>query len=125
MSYRTSPSSFRIGRHSKVLLIEPKLAADWEKHALAVPTPSFLDLLADVSGERLRQVIASSSAVDHKGRYLHWDDMLKREPPEHWGRHGSTDIHHQGLGPGEDACHGEQGSEVASCAAVVHLGVQG
>ncbi|MCP3856907.1 MAG: Fic family protein [Actinomycetia bacterium] len=42
---------------------------------------SLLAKLADADREAWIRSIAASSAVDPKGRYLHWDEMKRRTPP--------------------------------------------
>jgi Fic family protein len=44
--------------------------------------PDFRELLASAVGsDRIEQII-NGRPVDHEGRYLHWDDMRNRTPPE-------------------------------------------
>ena len=51
-----------------------------------------------------------------------WADL---DRTQQWACTGLTDIHHQGRGPGEDAHHGDRGTEEEPSASVVHTGVQG
>lgn len=45
--------------------------------------PSFEGLIADLSSRNdLARAVLAASPLDPKGRYLHWDDMLKRTPPD-------------------------------------------
>ena len=37
---------------------------------------------ADGGPERLAKILANSRPVDHKGRYLHWDQLRRRTPPD-------------------------------------------
>ena len=41
-----------------------------------------LSEVADDSPQRALHLFASGRPVDHKGRYLHWDQMRHRQPPE-------------------------------------------
>ena len=53
------------------------------KKPLAPPDPS--ELLAEMAGHDLRrslEIFSSGRPVDVKGRYLHWDQMRHRTPPE-------------------------------------------
>ena len=50
-----------------------------------LPPPDWLQLMADYADEgpeRLIEVFSSGRAVDEKGRYLHWDQMRHRKPPD-------------------------------------------
>ncbi len=44
--------------------------------------PSWLDLYEALSPDQSRRIIGMLSPVDAKGRYLHWQDVLDRRPPE-------------------------------------------
>ncbi len=43
------------------------------------PAPELSDLLAELPGDRLIEVLGASAPTD---RYLHWDDLRHRDPPE-------------------------------------------
>ena len=50
-----------------------------------LPPPDVAQLLAEIAAEdpqRMIDLFASGRAVDDKGRYLHWDQMRHRQPPE-------------------------------------------
>ena len=50
-----------------------------------MPPPDTAELLAEVAQEnvqRLLEVLSKGRPVDEKGRYLHWDQMRHRQPPE-------------------------------------------
>ena len=50
-----------------------------------LPPPDVAQLLAEIAAEdpqRMIDLFASGRAVDDKGRYLHWDQMRHRRPPE-------------------------------------------
>ncbi len=50
-----------------------------------LPPPDWVQLMAEYAGEgpeRLMRVFSSGRAVDEKGRYLHWDQMRHRKPPD-------------------------------------------
>lgn len=49
-----------------------------------VSPPDMARLLSEFAGEpqRLLRVLSEGRPVDHKGRYLHWDQMRHRQPPE-------------------------------------------
>ena len=50
-----------------------------------LPPPDMAEMLSEIAdGDRQRvfQIITSGRPVDAKGRYLHWDEMRLREPPE-------------------------------------------
>lgn len=50
-----------------------------------LPPPDWVELTAKIAAENPQGMIdlfASGRAVDEKGRYLHWDQMRHREPPE-------------------------------------------
>ena len=50
-----------------------------------LPPPDWVELLRTVAAEdptRLIQIFSVGSPVDHKGRYLHWDQMRHRQPPD-------------------------------------------
>ena len=44
--------------------------------------PDIASLLSDARAEDLVALVASARPVDAKGRYLHWDEMRHRQPPE-------------------------------------------
>ena len=44
--------------------------------------PDIASLLSDARVEDLVALVASARPVDPKGRYLHWDEMRHRQPPE-------------------------------------------
>ena len=44
--------------------------------------PDIASLLSDARVEDLVALVASARPVDAKGRYLHWDEMRHRQPPE-------------------------------------------
>ena len=51
----------------------------------ALPPPDWLELLTEITESdpaRLNHIFTTTSPVDHKGRYLHWDEMRYKEPPE-------------------------------------------
>ena len=53
--------------------------------AKALTPPSWRELLAEISEgsqQRLLDVLTAGKPVDPKGRYLHWDEMRHRTPPE-------------------------------------------
>lgn len=43
--------------------------------------PTALDLMSELSAERLMQVLQEVSDPTVRGRYLHWDDLRRRPPP--------------------------------------------
>ena len=50
-----------------------------------LPPPDWVGLLAGIAAEdpqRMIDLFASGRAVDAKGRYLHWDQMRHRQPPD-------------------------------------------
>jgi Fic family protein len=50
-----------------------------------LPPPDPMELLAEITGDdpqRLLEVFFRGRPVDEKGRYLHWDQMRHRKPPE-------------------------------------------
>ena len=50
-----------------------------------LPPPDWAGLLAGIAAEdpqRMIDLFASGRAVDEKGRYLHWDQMRHRQPPD-------------------------------------------
>lgn len=50
-----------------------------------LPAPNWHELLTEVvdkGHERLVEVFATAKPVDVKGRYLHWDEMRHRNPPD-------------------------------------------
>ena len=44
--------------------------------------PQLLSEIADDDPQRLFEVFSNGRPVDDKGRYLHWDQMRHRKPPE-------------------------------------------
>jgi Fic family protein len=46
--------------------------------------PPFDELLAEIdpTSDSFRLIVANSQPLDARGRYLHWDDMRNRKPPE-------------------------------------------
>ncbi|NLA34185.1 MAG: Fic family protein [Actinobacteria bacterium] len=48
---------------------------------LPMPPPSYVELLTSTPPERLAALIAVGP-VDDKGRYLHWDELRYRQPPD-------------------------------------------
>ncbi len=45
--------------------------------------PELIDLMSSVDGpDRLVELISLAEPVDRKGRYLHWDEMRNRTPPD-------------------------------------------
>ena len=50
-----------------------------------LPPPHLAQLLSEIADDgtqRLYEIFSSGRPVDSKGRYLHWDQMRHREPPE-------------------------------------------
>ena len=50
-----------------------------------LPPPDWAGLLAGIAAEdpqRMIDLFANGRAVDEKGRYLHWDQMRHRQPPD-------------------------------------------
>ena len=50
-----------------------------------LPPPDWLELAAETAvndPSRLLEIFSSGRSVDDKGRYLHWDQMRHRQPPE-------------------------------------------
>ena len=50
-----------------------------------LPPPDWVGLLAGIAAEdpqRMVDLFANGRAVDDKGRYLHWDQMRHRQPPD-------------------------------------------
>lgn len=50
-----------------------------------LPPPDFMERLASIAAEdpqRMIDLLAGGRAVDDKGRYLHWDQMRHRKPPD-------------------------------------------
>ena len=50
-----------------------------------LPPPDMAELLSEIADggpQRVFDLFASGRPVDHKGRYLHWDQMRHRQPPE-------------------------------------------
>lgn len=50
-----------------------------------LPPPDWVELLAGITAEdpqRMIDLFSTSRAVDDKGRYLHWDQMRHRQPPD-------------------------------------------
>ena len=50
-----------------------------------LPPPDMAELLAEIADggpQRVFDLFASGRSVDDKGRYLHWDQMRHRQPPE-------------------------------------------
>ncbi|MCY3850879.1 MAG: Fic family protein [Acidimicrobiaceae bacterium] len=51
----------------------------------AIPPPDWHELLTEVvekNAPRLSHIFTTAKPVDHKGRYLHWDEMRHKDPPE-------------------------------------------
>ncbi len=44
--------------------------------------PPLHDLVAQVTGDELLTLVAEGRPVDSRGRYLHWDQLRRRPPPE-------------------------------------------
>jgi len=50
-----------------------------------LPPPDWVELLAEITAEdpqRMIDLFSTSRAIDDKGRYLHWDQMRHRQPPD-------------------------------------------
>ena len=67
------------------LVANPQSLSYGEDMAKVLPPPDWHDLVAAFAAEnpqRLPSLFAAGKPVDSKGRYLHWDEMRHRTPPE-------------------------------------------
>ena len=67
------------------LVVTPRSLTYGDGMAKVLPPPDWHELFARVAQSdltRLSHVVSTGKAVDDKGRYLHWDEMRHRTPPD-------------------------------------------